>query len=694
MWNENGEVEKMWKYIHRGPIAKLTVREQILASGGSDGVIRLWNLEHQACIASLKDAQGVVSVVEFHPFENLLFASGDNGKLHSWDLHTNLVAEVYSAHFSKINGIVFHTDGKHFVTSGRDKVLILWELGTPSCLRTIPVYEAIETIVILPMKFKLPNFKPLPTSIYVASAGDKGIIRVWDVTSSKEVYAQENSLVSKAKDEGGLSITKLLFNAQHKSFCVITVEHNIICHLMKSFACSRQFVGFSDEILDVVYFGKDSEYIAVATNSSDIKLYENSSVNCRLLKGHTDIVLALKTSVTNPNLLISSSKDNSIRLWLNSDVTVKCVGIGLRHTGSVGSVDFSKMTTLFAVSVSQDTCIKTWEVPKKFDENLPLNCLHTEVAHQKDINCVTVSPNDKIIATASQDKTAKLWSDSLTLLGTLRGHRRGVWCVRFSPVDQVIATSSADCTVKLWSITELNCLKTFEGHESSVLRVEFLSKGMQILSAGADGLMKLFNIKTSECSNTFDEHEGRIWALAVKTDESAFATGGSDSLLLKWKDVTEQKRLEKVKETQEIALQEQLLSNYIQNDDLLEALKLALKLDRPHKVLKIVQDVIRKQDSRLSDTIDELRDDQKEMLLKCVSTWNTNSRNCQAAQLVLNILLNQLQTGKFRPSGLGGIVEGVLPYTERHFKRLTQLLQDLHFVGYTINCMQPHAKIG
>lgn len=99
------------------------------------------------------------------------------------------------------------------------------------------------------------------------------------------------------------------------------------------------------------------------------------------------------------------------------------------------------------------------------------------IAHQKDINCVCVSPNDKIVASASQDKTVKLWtSDKFELLGMLKGHKRGVWSVRFSPVDQVVVTSSADCTIKLWSVANLSCLKTLEGHESSVLKAEFLSK--------------------------------------------------------------------------------------------------------------------------------------------------------------------------------------------------------------------------
>lgn len=42
------------------------------------------------------------------------------------------------------------------------------------------------------------------------------------------------------------------------------------------------------------------------------------------------------------------------------------------------------------------------------DQSLSLNTSCTILAHQKEINCVTVSPNDKLIATASQDKTAKV----------------------------------------------------------------------------------------------------------------------------------------------------------------------------------------------------------------------------------------------------------------------------------------------
>ena len=55
-----------------------------------------------------------------------------------------------------------------------------------------------------------------------------------------------------------------------------------------------------------------------------------------------------------------------------------------------------------------------------------LACSHSMRGHDKDINCVSLSPNDALLASGSQDKTIKLWNAAdLTAVATLRGHKRG-----------------------------------------------------------------------------------------------------------------------------------------------------------------------------------------------------------------------------------------------------------------------------
>ncbi|KOX68996.1 Transducin beta-like protein 3 [Melipona quadrifasciata] len=606
-WKVN-KLIKLWKSIHKGPVVHIahSVERNLMASGGTDGSVRLWDLQHHSCTHNLKEIQGVISVLAFHPNikKELIFAAGDDIKIHGWNIKTGEKEITLSGS----------------VNSGRDRVLILWNLSSASSIRILPVYEEIEDTFIIPKNALLPVpfYDKDENAVHVAAAGEKGVVKIWEMKTGKEVYAQENSIVSIAKEPGILSITRLLYNAASNNFAVVTVDHNIIIHSLKTF---DYFIGYTDEILDIVYLGDNGSHMAIATNSNDIKLYNILTMDCELLRGHTDIVLSLSTTPVNAYLLISSGKDNSIRVWLMDKETskVSCIASAIRHTAAIGSVEISQKSAKFFATVSQDSCLKLWSLPDNvnFKDTCSLNIIHTTLAHQKDINSVTISPNDKLIATGSQDKTAKLWSaNDLQLLGVFRGHRRGVWCVRFSPVDQILLTTSADCTLKIWSLTELQCLKTFEGHESSVLKAEFLSRGMQIISASGDGLLKLWNIKTSECMCTLEQHESRVWALAVI-----------------WKDVTEENKIKAAIELEQLALEEQKLANLLKADKLTSALKIALKLERPFQVLKIIETILKKNVS-IEETINKLKPMHKEELLKCAITWNVNSKNCQVAQMI------------------------------------------------------------
>lgn len=66
-------------------------------------------------------------------------------------------------------------------------------------------------------------------------------------------------------------------------------------------------IGYLDEILDIVFFGENENFLAVATNSCDIHIYDKN-MNCFLAKGHSDLVVSLATSCISPNLLASGSK--------------------------------------------------------------------------------------------------------------------------------------------------------------------------------------------------------------------------------------------------------------------------------------------------------------------------------------------------------------------------------------------------
>jgi U3 small nucleolar RNA-associated protein 13 len=266
-----------------------------------------------------------------------------------------------------------------------------------------------------------------------------------------------------------------------------------------------------------------------------------------------------------------------VRVW--SAVNGKCYGVGVGHTDSVGAVVLSQNLTNYTsnqnymVSGAADKVLKRWSVPvKKWTGNIGDNeyglvATHSVRAHEKDINSVAISPTDSIVASASHDKSIRIWRGTdLFAVATLRGHKRGVWCVKFSTVDKSLVSCSGDRTVKLWSLTDFSCTRSFEGHAAGVLAVAFVRHGQQIVSASADGLVKLWTIRTGECENTMDEHEDKIWTLAATEGAGqVFFTGGSDSTVKMWKDTTQIAEETRLREKEKSLLKEQEMQNDIRN---------------------------------------------------------------------------------------------------------------------------------
>ena len=93
----------------------------------------------------------------------------------------------------------------------------------------------------------------------------------------------------------------------------------------------------------------------------------------------------------------------------------------------------------------------------------------TVKAHDKSINAVCVSPNDKLVASGSMDKLIKLWSvPDMANIMTLSGHKKGVWDVSFSTLNSILLSSSGDQTLRVWNVKDGSTLYTIEGFDHSV----------------------------------------------------------------------------------------------------------------------------------------------------------------------------------------------------------------------------------
>ncbi|ESO07669.1 hypothetical protein HELRODRAFT_191008 [Helobdella robusta] len=723
-WNfKSRSLVRTWKSDHVGPISTMAFdsTSTLLCTGSADSSAKVWDLAKKYCTNYFRKHSGVVSLVKFNENDSYqLVTCSDNYHIMMWDLRTHDCLRSLEGHFSLVTSVQFSHDSNFLYSSSRDKVLLIWNLKEKS-KRTIPIFESIESLLLLPALSKeLSEIACVDdkSDDHFAVVGSDANLSVWNaktglcVASTKQqqqelTNSDETSLKTVSSDETEQSsegYSQLFFVSG--MFVVVTVDQNIMFINASNLSVHKQFVGNNDQILDMKFIEasssagsndassvEENKYLVVASNTSKLKLYNTKCWSCSLNAGHSDIIVSMDTlKISGKYYVVTGSKDNTVGVWQLQEgdpphLQFICRGGGHLHT--VTSVALLKLlpsekqsTSLafFIVSGSNDKTLKLW---KFSSDSSKVKAKLTVDGHEKDINSVCVSPDQKFIASGSKDRTAKLWSRSgLNLLGSFKGHKRGVWCVQFSNVDKILATSSADATIKLWDISSFACIKTFEGHESAILKVAFISRGMQLLSCGSDGLMKLWTVKTNECVKTIDAHDNVVWAMCTDQSGERVATGAGDGSITYWKDVTEDERQEAFNKSQELTIKEQELSNYLQAKQFGKALALAISLNQPNRTLEILKGLLNSEGD-IKKHLEGLGNVLTDQLIAYTIAWNQNSKNCLVAQHVLNFLLRHYtQSQLLQLSNSKKLVEGMIPYTERHFARVKKLLVKSTFVNY------------
>ncbi len=91
------------------------------------------------------------------------------------------------------------------------------------------------------------------------------------------------------------------------------------------------------------FAGEQEEFLVVANNSEQVKVFHRSSSACQLLNGHGGVVLSLDVS-SDGYTLVTGSKDNSVRMWrLDKEAgQFSCIATGTGHTHVVGAVAVSR----------------------------------------------------------------------------------------------------------------------------------------------------------------------------------------------------------------------------------------------------------------------------------------------------------------------------------------------------------------
>ncbi|WP_428264163.1 protein kinase domain-containing protein [Haliangium sp.] len=156
--------------------------------------------------------------------------------------------------------------------------------------------------------------------------------------------------------------------------------------------------------------------------------------------------------------------------------------------------------------------------------------------HERQVWSVRVSPDGRRVATASADRSARIWDgETGALLHTLTGFDLDVWRVSFSPDGTRLMTASWDGSVKLWEV-ESGALLWEAKHGGRVFAAEFSHDGTMVASVGATGEpITLRDASDGRVLRELSGYTGGVARLVFSPDDTLLVAASGAPTALVWR---------------------------------------------------------------------------------------------------------------------------------------------------------------
>lgn len=182
-------------------VCTIDVSSSYLSSGSADGIVKVWDLHRGFVTHIFRGHGGVVSALYFHSRKAqevvgsnrlTLFTGSVDNRIRMFALSESQRGStkseiVFEGHISVPRGIAVSGDGRWLISGGRDSVILVWALGDKTTnetvrlpMKTIPTFECVEALGIINMPQASSE-----NSFQIYTAGEHGIIKLWDVWEGK-----------------------------------------------------------------------------------------------------------------------------------------------------------------------------------------------------------------------------------------------------------------------------------------------------------------------------------------------------------------------------------------------------------------------------------------------------------------------------------------------------------------------------
>lgn len=282
---------------------------------------------------------GMVRAVAVSPDGSLVLTGSFDFTARLWDFGNQSPLAVLDAQAGPISDVAFLPGGKRGITASDDGTAVVWDLSDPSKPRQL---------------FTLKGHKQKVAAVAVSPDGKTIATGSWDAT------------------------VRLWSAADGKLERIIETGSPV----------------------NAVAFVEDGRRIAIGMHHPAIKLYDVASGEIEgTLEGHRMGITSLAASPTEPDRLLSSSIDKTVRLW------------DLKHREEVREIkvhDTQVYSAVFmpdgehVVTAGRDGFVIDWDLKT----GKPVREIK---AHDRIVWDVAVTPDGRFAVSASSDESARVW---------------------------------------------------------------------------------------------------------------------------------------------------------------------------------------------------------------------------------------------------------------------------------------------
>ena len=451
-----------------------------LASGGSDHMVRIWDVASGREIAVLKHDWDIVHVSFSPDGETLASRSGNQVRL--WDVHDwterfviTYTDSIWSANFSP------DKKSKILATSVSDKTLRLWDVASEREIKALTHTGRVRSV----------SFSPDGETI--AGVGSDRTVRLWNVATGNEIGA-------------------LTFEFNVNNFNVNNV----------SFSVDGKTLASADGTLRLWNLDTLTEIGALTGHRSPVRsaIFSPDGKAIASVGGHGD--------------------PDEIALW---DVeTRRIISVQMLPNNSRISISFSPDSKTLASMGYDDGAIYLWDVATGKKKNVRLT-QHKDGAHgasfSADSKTLAIAGGSR----SDDNDMVRLWSvEGRAEIGALSGHTGPVYSVSFNPHrdSNLLASGGWDGTVRLWDVKARSEIATLTGHTEPVFSVVFSPKGNRLASLGGDyeGELLLWDVEKRTEIPTLPERGARgyweVRSVSFSLDSEILAGACDDGVVRLW----------------------------------------------------------------------------------------------------------------------------------------------------------------